>query len=281
MKRILICTDGSAYSEESYRYAAWIARGSDVLMDILYVTDLRQFEVPLIADISGSLGAQPYQNLISQLQQMEKNKAEFIEKQSEEILRASGFTGSIQFEHATGLLVDKVEQEGDRYNLVVVGKRGAHCDRAMAHLGSTMERVVRSSACPCLVTSRAYRKPEHLIFAYDGGESCKKALDYICKNPIREKIRLDLVTVVPASGDPAIEAELDEAVECTTKAGYAARKAVLQGPVDTTISDYVDKENGDFLIIGAYGHSRIRHLILGSTTTSLLRMCRVPVLCFR
>jgi nucleotide-binding universal stress UspA family protein len=31
------------------------------------------------------------------------------------------------------------------------------------------------------------------------------------------------------------------------------------------------------LVLGAYGHSRIRQLIVGSTTTALLRLCTVPV----
>ena len=31
----------------------------------------------------------------------------------------------------------------------------------------------------------------------------------------------------------------------------------------------------------AYGHSRIRSLLIGSTTTALLRACRIPVLVFR
>ncbi len=33
--------------------------------------------------------------------------------------------------------------------------------------------------------------------------------------------------------------------------------------------------------MGAYGHSRIRSLIIGSTTTSLIRLCKVPVVPLR
>jgi nucleotide-binding universal stress UspA family protein len=34
-------------------------------------------------------------------------------------------------------------------------------------------------------------------------------------------------------------------------------------------------------VMGAYGHSRIRQLIVGSTTTTLLRTSPVPVLVLR
>jgi nucleotide-binding universal stress UspA family protein len=33
--------------------------------------------------------------------------------------------------------------------------------------------------------------------------------------------------------------------------------------------------------MGAYGHSRIRSLIVGSTTATMVRRCRIPVLMFR
>ncbi|MEO6054349.1 MAG: universal stress protein, partial [Chthoniobacterales bacterium] len=35
------------------------------------------------------------------------------------------------------------------------------------------------------------------------------------------------------------------------------------------------------LVMGAYGHSRIRQLMVGSTTTAMVRTCQVPVLMFR
>jgi nucleotide-binding universal stress UspA family protein len=33
--------------------------------------------------------------------------------------------------------------------------------------------------------------------------------------------------------------------------------------------------------MGAYGHSRIRNLFVGSTTTEMIRSCKVPILLFR
>jgi nucleotide-binding universal stress UspA family protein len=33
--------------------------------------------------------------------------------------------------------------------------------------------------------------------------------------------------------------------------------------------------------MGAYGHSRIRQMIIGSTTAEMVRSCKVPVLMIR
>ena len=35
------------------------------------------------------------------------------------------------------------------------------------------------------------------------------------------------------------------------------------------------------LVMGAYGRSRIRSLIIGSTTTEMIRSCKVPVVLMR
>ncbi len=35
------------------------------------------------------------------------------------------------------------------------------------------------------------------------------------------------------------------------------------------------------LVMGAYGHSPLRAMIVGSTTTEMVRSCSVPVLLFR
>ena len=37
----------------------------------------------------------------------------------------------------------------------------------------------------------------------------------------------------------------------------------------------------NMLIMGAYGHSHIRTMIIGSTTSNMLRSCPIPVLMFR
>ncbi|MGB3279328.1 MAG: universal stress protein, partial [Pseudorhodobacter sp.] len=43
----------------------------------------------------------------------------------------------------------------------------------------------------------------------------------------------------------------------------------------------VEEEGYHMLVMGAYGHSRIRSLIIGSTTTAMIRSCKVPVMLVR
>lgn len=50
---------------------------------------------------------------------------------------------------------------------------------------------------------------------------------------------------------------------------------------DETISAYVKSSAMDLLVMGVYGHSHIHTLIIGNTTSSMLRSCPIPVLLFR
>jgi nucleotide-binding universal stress UspA family protein len=74
---------------------------------------------------------------------------------------------------------------------------------------------------------------------------------------------------------------LAEAEEILKKSEISPECQVLNGNVETAVADYVDQAEVDLLIAGAYGHSRIRKLLIGSTTSELLRRCHIPVLCFR
>ena len=53
------------------------------------------------------------------------------------------------------------------------------------------------------------------------------------------------------------------------------------GNPETALPNYIKVYSADLLVMGAYGHSRIRQFIVGSTTTTLLRTSTVPVLVLR
>ena len=74
---------------------------------------------------------------------------------------------------------------------------------------------------------------------------------------------------------------LDEATAKLRAAGYAVTSHATPGDPETVIAEAVKREDIQLLVMGAYGHSPIRAFILGSTTTTMVRTCLVPVLMFR
>ena len=76
-------------------------------------------------------------------------------------------------------------------------------------------------------------------------------------------------------------AVIAQAATQLTQAGFAVQTLIQPGQPDEVISAYVKSNEMDLLVMGAYGHSHIRTLIIGSTTSSMLRSCPIPVLLFR
>ena len=281
MNKILVCTDGSAYAFVCYDYAAWMAQRTGAALEVLYVSDLRQFEVPMVADLSGSLGAQPYQAVLGKLQEFEQERAKAILEQARQHFAAKTLPAGATYTHKLGFLVDTFDEFEWHVDLIMLGKRGENANFATEHLGSTMERVVRASRKPCLVTSRSFKPVERMLFAYDGGRSCQKALEFLATSSAFKDLELHLVTVAARAEEEVALATLHRAEGVLRAGGYAPVCQMLVGVVDNEISAYVEGRGINMLVMGAYGHSRIRQLVIGSTTTAMIRHCKVPVLLFR
>jgi nucleotide-binding universal stress UspA family protein len=74
---------------------------------------------------------------------------------------------------------------------------------------------------------------------------------------------------------------LDGAAAMLKGGGFAVTAGIRSGQAETVIAEAVEQDGIDLLVMGAYGHSRIRSLIIGSTTTEMIRSCKIPVLLFR
>lgn len=285
MKKLLVCIDGSLYGQSSCQYAVWLAKKTGAEVDFLYVSELWQYEAPLIADFGGSLGAQPYMGLTSQLQEIEKNKAELLKKYVDDTFAKAGIPTRAQFYHRTGVLVDSIgefENADPAPALLMVGKRGEGANMAKAHLGSNMERVVRATALPCLVANREFFEPKKVLLAYDGSASADKAVAWCAAQPAPlDDTELHVVSVAKQGEEDKTSAQLRAAESALTGAGVKPVCQMLTGIPADTIAAYQQSQNINLLLMGAYGHSRIRRLLIGSTTTELLQRCKIPVVLFR
>ncbi len=250
-------------------------------IEVVYVTDLRQFEVPFVADLSGSLGIQPFQAVMGQLQELETSKAEVTLSQAAKLIEESGYSKPVKKTHKTGFLVDSLKELEEDADMIVLGKRGENANFATEHLGSTMERVARAATKPCFVASRKFRNIERVLISYDHGPSCRKAVRFVAESGIFAGTEIHLVTVSPKEEEGNRLKGLKEAEAILAQSGCALTCQMLHGEAAPRVIDYVGDKKINLLVMGAYGHNRIRQLILGSSTTELLQGCQIPTLLFR
>jgi len=162
---------------------------------------------------------------------------------------------------------------------LVIGKRGASSAFASEHIGSNLERVVRSSAKPVLIASRHVLEPKTAVLAYDGSPAARRALHYVAKSALFGGLAVHVV-VAGASTQKNVGL-LEEASAQLSGRKPATVTHLADGAAETVIGDYLASINDAMLVMGAYGHSPFRAFIVGSTTTSMVRTAHVPVLLLR
>jgi len=278
-KTILLCTDGSPAAEVAGDYATWFARKLSASLRALYVTDIRLLEGPWLADLSGAVGAQPYSALLPQLQKIQEEKAAMVLAAAKERCDKSGI--ACETTHETGSLLPAILDQERQVDLVVLGQRGEHAQWSGGMLGSGVERVVRASVKPCLVTPEKFHEISHMLIAYDGSDESSKALRAGIALAPTLGVKVTITTVAALGGEDTASTILEKAKQRALTAGVKAHGEVLHGDPEGEILQLRETIGADLVVMGAYGHTRIRELILGSTTSHVIRKASVPVLLIR
>ena len=287
MGKIIACIDGSAHVDSVCTLTSWAAKKSkNEDVSVLHVIAPHS-DRAATCNLSGAIGLGAKAGLLEELTEIdeergkiEQKKGKLILNHAKEELAVKGIK-KVEILHRRGALVETITELEESADLIIIGKRGENASGAAAHLGSNLERVARSLSKPLLVATRETVEPiKSFLISYDGGESTKKAVDYAINNPLLKGMDCHLLK----ANDDSEKAEsvLKEAADKLKKAGFEVYTTVAKGkPVKTLIAEYVSKQHIDLLVIGAYGHSKIRNLFLGSTTTAVIHQSEVPVLLFR
>lgn len=286
IKSILTCTDGSVYTDSVYDHAAWAATRSAANVLVLHMLDPQRDKADLF-DLSGNLLPNARADLLDDIVKLEEAKSRLARERGKAILevarerlQAAG-VGLIKTEQQHGSLVEAVShfEQAIQADLIVLGKRGEAANFDKLHLGSNLERVIRGSKRPVLVASREYKPIQRFLIAYDGGPSIEKAITFATSQPLLCDLECHLVRA--GKIDDKAEWYLQEAAGKLRAAGFAVTAQAIGGTPETVIAEQVQARAIDLLVMGAYGHSRIRNMVIGSTTTEMMRSCLVPVLMFR
>ena len=285
MTTILACIDGSRYTDSVCEHSAWAANRMDAEVELVHIHDHHAAE-GMDFDLSGSLGASEQESLLEELTELDAQRGRLAQKRGRLILDeakarvTNAGVERVSTHQRQGVFVDTVIELEEHVDLVVLGKRGESAKSTISpHLGGNLERVVRASTKPVLVASRAFQPINRFLIAFDGGPSVQRAIDYISTTPLLAGIECRLLMV--DNDNDSNRRELADAAAPLISAGFSVDTVIKPGHADDVIAADVAEHGIDMIVMGAFGHSRIRTLIIGSTTTATLQRCRIPVLMFR
>lgn len=281
MNRILACIDASSYTGSVLTLAAWSARRLSASVELLHVVQ-RKDAVGARRDLSGAIGLGVKSELLEELTRIDEAESRLAVEHgrvllagASERLRSEGLAVETLHRHG-GIVETIVEREADA-DLVVIGKRGASGEFATDHIGSKVERVVRASNKPVLIASREIRDLTEVVVAFDGSAAATRAVQFVASSPLFAGLGVHLVMAGPEEANH--RRQLDGAAALLTCAKSSAH--LFESRAFKVIGDFMLGRAGAMLVMGAYGHSPLRTLIVGSTTTTMIRTVHAPVLLVR
>jgi nucleotide-binding universal stress UspA family protein len=174
---------------------------------------------------------------------------------------------------------DQFGQIGRRFDLVVVGQAGPETDEIGENI---VEAALFDSGRPLIIVPYIQKRPlklDHVMVCWDGGRAATRAIADAM--PLLQ--RAGRVEVVIVTNEPAKQDQIEGADIGAHLARHGLDievKRMTLGHVDVAdmLLSYAADEDIDFIVMGGYGHSRLREFVLGGVTRSMLRTMTVPVL---
>lgn len=281
IKQILVPTDGSENSLTSADYAVNLARLFNATIRGLFVKDVKILTGPLIHDIGTSIGGMvPYGTFNQTIRELLESQADAALNQVEGKCTQAKVTFTREIRE--GIVSREIIKSAEDCDLIAMGKMGAHAEWRDVFLGTNVEYVVRQTHKPVLITPSEYKPFRKMLIAYDGSSFADKALRSSAE--IAQAMKLPITVVCVAD-------KKDEALLTLSKAKTFLEDYKLT--VDTVAKEGSDHAGGilevcndedskfDILVMGAYGHSRLQEMILGSTTVRVMRSTNCSILLCR
>jgi nucleotide-binding universal stress UspA family protein len=231
---------------------------------------------PVIPD--GTLGGVPVDLIELQREENSKIARDAVSRFEAGVKKAGVASETRQLDATFGGAATLFAQVARRFDISVVAQ-------AQREQGATDELIIEGalfeSGRPVIVVPYIQKSGltlERVLACWDGGRTAARAIADAM--PFLERAKaVDLVIV-------AEERKNDEITgvrmsEHLTRHGVAVSvKRIAKGDlaVQDVILSYAADSGADFMVMGGYGHSRLREFILGGVTRGILNSMTVPVL---
>lgn len=269
LKSILVLADGGAGTEATLRTASLVAKRFDAHLDVLHVRADAETMVPIVGE--GMSGAMVEQVMDAMVKSIEARSSAALAAYQR--VFGSG-TGSVAWREVAGREPEATAAAARLADLTILGRPDTAEEAPMA---ATIDAALFDTGRPVLVAPP--NGPDTIckcvVMAWNGSAQSARAVSTAL--PFLKKAEQVVIAVgggedsrAPASGlalyleRHGVQASIDG-----FEVGHSIGKAIL---------DHAGRRGADLLVMGAYGHSRLREMILGGATREVLAGAAVPVL---
>lgn len=270
--RISVGLDGSPHADAALSHALRIARATEGLVRGIHVVDRSMLDGVVVADLSGSVGFQPFLNLSGELHDALVSAGGAILAAFETRAKEAGvsFEPVLREGNVSQILVDEAQMS----DLAAIGSRGSNAAHRSELIGRHADALARKIPAPLLVAPEEYRDFRAPLLAWDGSPKSRKAL--VLAAELAALFELPVRVVTASDDEDEGHALLAEAEEELRYRRVRVSSVLRASQPDDAIFGEITA-GADLVAMGAHGHGRVVELVLGSTTDRVLRAASVPV----
>ncbi|MFN3131263.1 universal stress protein [Roseibium sp.] len=201
--------------------------------------------------------------------------------QFDEFARLAGVKSESRLaEILTGGPLDIVLAHCRPTDLVVIGQSNPDKPEPMREL--LIETILFESGVPVLLVpyigSKSF-EPNNVLIGWDGSSTATRAIH--ASIPVLEKADKVTVLVIEKKANSEAGQPGSEVANYLARHNMNVTIDVVSNPqtgVADTVLNYVTDNNNDLVVMGGYGHSRMREFLFGGATREILEAMTVPVL---
>jgi nucleotide-binding universal stress UspA family protein len=226
--------------------------------------------VPVIGE--GMSGAMVEQMMSAMAQTVESRAAKAREAY-QQVCASAGIAAV--WRESTGRETDIVASAGRLVDLIIIGRPDAETETPLA---ATLDAALFDTGRPVLVapSTAPAAVGSRVLIAWNGSAQAARvvagALPFL-----RQAEQVTVVTVGEIGRSPSATDLVAYLGRHDVRATHAAL-AADHNPVGAVLLKHAKQVQADLLVIGAYGHSRLREMILGGATRDVLGVADVALL---
>ena len=264
LDKLLLATDRSSFSEGAINAAITFAKHCSSKLSIMTVVEKN----PEYETAGAELLQKDTEEAARYLASLKVRALENIPS-CETILRRG--------DNASGLIVKEAAQK--EIDMIVVGRRG-RSGLEKVFLGSAAAKVIGHAPCKVLVVPREAKIGfKNILIATDGSEHARIAATESIEIAKRCGSHLIVISVVLSEdGKEKSKENADEVVLASHEAGIYAESIVHVGKPREVIVATAKGMGADLIVMGAYGKTGLRRLLMGSTTEKVIGLADCAIL---
>lgn len=273
-KTILVHVDDSAHANQRIALAARMAMQQNGHLIGAALTGISRFIKDTVTVDPNDPDVMPFLNT---LRERAKKSLEGFSGTAQKIGDLSCETRLIDDDAPTGLSLSA------RYaDLLILGQFDPD-DNAMSGLERLPETVAMSSGCPVLMVPYAntVKQPgERVLVAWNASLEARQAVHYAL--PLLQQAKIVEVIIFNPVNQQKRYGDQPGADLAVFLGRHGVKVDVMQETTDADVGDALlslaANLSSDLLVMGCYGHSRFREVMLGGATRTILGSATIPVL---